>query len=72
MCPFARAARLKRTIRFEVRHFDLDDTLDPDGEIMTLVREFAEDATAGIARPYSSFTRIRDRVFPLCWRSLRD
>jgi len=47
VCPFARAARLKRTIRFEVRHFDLADTLEPDGEIMTLVREFAQDATAG-------------------------
>ena len=48
VCPFARAARLKQTIRFEVRHFDLDDTLEPHGDIMTLVREFADqDATAG-------------------------
>jgi hypothetical protein len=47
VCPFARAARLKQTIRVEVRHFDLDDTLEPDGELMSLVREFAQDATAG-------------------------
>jgi hypothetical protein len=31
VCPFARAARLKETIRFEVRPFDLDDTLDAGG-----------------------------------------
>jgi len=30
VCPFARAARLKQTIRFEVRRFCLDDTLEPN------------------------------------------
>jgi hypothetical protein len=47
VCPFARAARLKRTIRFEVREFDLEDPLDPDGDLLTLVREFAEESDAG-------------------------
>jgi hypothetical protein len=47
VCPFARAARLKQTIRFEVRRFCLDDTLEPNGELMTFVREFAQDAAAG-------------------------
>jgi hypothetical protein len=47
VCPFARAARLKHTIRFEVRYFDLDDPLDADGDILTLVREFAQAAATG-------------------------
>jgi hypothetical protein len=47
VCPFARAARLKQTIRFEVRRFDLDDPLDPHGDILTLVGEFAEESAAG-------------------------
>jgi hypothetical protein len=47
VCPFARAARLKQTIRFEVRRFALDDPLEPDGEIMALAREFAEQALSG-------------------------
>jgi hypothetical protein len=47
VCPFARAARLKQTIRFEVRQFDLDDPLDLTGDILTLVREFAEESAAG-------------------------
>ena len=47
VCPFARAARLRRTIRFEARSFAMDDPLEPDGEILTLVREFADQVTAG-------------------------
>jgi hypothetical protein len=47
VCPFARAARLKQTIRFDVRHFALDDPLDANGDILTLVREFAQETTAG-------------------------
>jgi hypothetical protein len=46
-CPFARAARLKETIRFEVRSFSVDDPLDPGGEVMALVRDFSQQAEAG-------------------------
>ena len=48
VCPFARAARLKQTIRFEIRPFALDDPLELDGGIMALVREFADQAASGI------------------------
>jgi hypothetical protein len=41
VCPFAKAARLKQTIRFEVRAFAMDDPLDEEGDLLTLVREFA-------------------------------
>lgn len=47
VCPFARAARLRQTIRFEVRSFAMDDPLESDGEMLTLVREFADHVTAG-------------------------
>jgi hypothetical protein len=47
VCPFARAARLKQTIRFEIRPFALDDPLGLDGDIMALVREFADQAASG-------------------------
>ena len=47
VCPFARAARLRQTIRFDVRPFALDDPLEPNGEILSLVREFTRRATAG-------------------------
>ena len=47
VCPFARAARMKQTIRFQVRPFALDDLLEPNGEILTLVRRFVEEANAG-------------------------
>jgi hypothetical protein len=47
VCPFARAARLKETIRFEIRPFALDDPLELDGDIMALVREFADQAASG-------------------------
>ena len=42
VCPFAKAARLKKTIRFEVMPFDPADPLEPDGAILTLVREFPQ------------------------------
>jgi hypothetical protein len=44
VCPFARAARLKQTIRFEIRPFALDDPLELDGDIMGL-REFARSGS---------------------------
>jgi hypothetical protein len=47
VCPFARAARLKQTIRFEIRPFALDDPLELDGDIMGLVREFADQVASG-------------------------
>jgi hypothetical protein len=47
VCPFARAARIKQTIRFEVRPFAFDDPLEPNGDILTLVREFVEEASGG-------------------------
>jgi hypothetical protein len=47
VCPFARAARLKQAIRFEVRPFALDDPLEPRGELLTLVGEFAAQARDG-------------------------
>jgi hypothetical protein len=42
VCPFARAARLKETIRFEVRSFAMDDPLDARSDILSLVAEFTE------------------------------
>jgi hypothetical protein len=39
VCPFAKAARLKKTVRFDVLAFDLTDPLDPTGAILTLVRD---------------------------------
>jgi hypothetical protein len=50
VCPFARAARLKQTIRFEIRPFALDDPLELDGDIMGLVREFADQVASGTLR----------------------
>lgn len=47
ICPFARAARLKQAIRFEVEPFALDDPLEPRGKLLTLVREFAAQAADG-------------------------
>jgi hypothetical protein len=47
ICPFARAARIKQTIRFEVHPFELDDPLEPNGDILTLVREFVKETSAG-------------------------
>src|SRR3954465_1732331 len=47
VCPFARAARLRGSIRFEVRPFDVHDTLEPAGGLMALVRDFAREEAAG-------------------------
>ena len=47
VCPFARAARLRETIRFEVRPFALDDPLDAGGGIVALIREFAQQTGVG-------------------------
>jgi hypothetical protein len=43
ICPFAKAARLKQSIRFEVLCFDAADPFEPDGRVMTLIGEFLED-----------------------------
>jgi len=40
ICPFAKAAGLKRTIRFEVLAFDAADPFEPSGTVMRLVHEF--------------------------------
>jgi len=42
VCPFAKAARLKKRIRFEVVPFDTADPLEPDGAILSLVRELTQ------------------------------
>jgi hypothetical protein len=47
VCPFARAARLKKTIGFEVRPFALDDPLDEGGELLSLVGEFGRQEESG-------------------------
>lgn len=47
VCPFARAARLKKAIRFEVRPFALDDPLEEGGELLSLVGEFARQEESG-------------------------
>jgi hypothetical protein len=39
VCPFAKAARLKQTIRFEVLAFHPGDPLEPNGEILELIGE---------------------------------
>jgi hypothetical protein len=43
ICPFAKAAWLRQSIRFEVRCFAATDPLEPDGPMMTLIGEFLED-----------------------------
>jgi len=45
VCPFAKAARLRGSIRFEVLPFDQADPLEPDGALLSLVRELAHDDT---------------------------
>ena len=47
VCPFARAARLKGAIRFEVRAFSVDDPLDLGGELLELIADFAREEAAG-------------------------
>jgi hypothetical protein len=47
VCPFARAARLKDAIRFEVRAFSVDESLDPDGWLLTLIADFAREEATG-------------------------
>jgi hypothetical protein len=42
ICPFARAARLRETIRFEIRPFATDDPLDAGGGLFAHVSEFTE------------------------------
>jgi len=44
VCPFARAARLKETIRFVVRFFEMDDALDEESYLLNLIREFVRHA----------------------------
>ena len=45
VCPFAKAARLKKTIRFEVMPFDPDDPLEHGGAIMSLALSLLRDRT---------------------------
>jgi hypothetical protein len=47
VCPFARAARLRGSIRFEVLPFDVDDALAPASDVMRLVADFARDEAGG-------------------------
>jgi hypothetical protein len=44
ICPFAKAARLRQSIRFEVLCFAAADPFEPDGRVMTLIGEFLGDA----------------------------
>jgi hypothetical protein len=43
ICPFAKAARLRQSIRFEVLCFAAADPFEPDGRVMTLIAEFLGD-----------------------------
>lgn len=43
ICPFAKAARFKQSIRFEVLSFAATDPFDPAGRVMTLIEEFLGD-----------------------------
>ena len=47
VCPFARAARLRGSIRFEVVAFDVAAPLEPDGTLLRLVGDFARKEAAG-------------------------
>ena len=47
VCPFARAARLKQAIRFEVRAFSVIDPLEPGGALLRLASDFADEEAAG-------------------------
>ncbi|HXJ77226.1 MAG TPA: DUF1415 family protein [Candidatus Methylomirabilis sp.] len=55
VCPFAKAARLKRAIRFEVLPFDTADPLEPTGRLLCLMRDFRgrrEHDTLFLIHPY--------------------
>ena len=43
VCPFAKAARLKRSIRFEVLRFAANDPFEPAGLVMTVIEAFLAD-----------------------------
>jgi hypothetical protein len=43
ICPFAKAALLSQSIRFEVLCFSASDPFEPDGRVMTLIGEFLTD-----------------------------
>ena len=65
ICPFAKAARLKNAIRFEVLPFDLDDPLESSGEIMVLMGEFLSDPiheTLFVIHPEQTALGARDLV----------
>jgi hypothetical protein len=42
VCPFAKAARLRRTVRFEVQAFRTDDPLEAGGDVFRLVEAFIQ------------------------------
>jgi hypothetical protein len=70
ICPFARAARLKQAIRFEVRPFALDDPLEPRGELLTWCASSRRRRRTGHSRPCSSSTQTggsRCRVCSTSW-----
>ena len=64
VCPFARAARLRDSIRFEVLEFDADDPLDADGDLMALVAGFAGDPADGGAETLFVVHPRRDAMTP--------
>jgi hypothetical protein len=43
ICPFAKAAVLRQSIRFEVLCFSASDPFEADGRVMTLISEFLGD-----------------------------
>jgi hypothetical protein len=47
VCPFARAARVRQAIRFEVRAFSADEPVEPGSALLNLVGDFAEEEAAG-------------------------
>jgi hypothetical protein len=47
VCPFARAARLKRAIRFEVRAFSFSDPIESESTLLDLIGDFAREEAAG-------------------------
>jgi hypothetical protein len=47
VCPFARAARLKRAIRFEVRAFSFSDPIESESTLLELIGDFAQEEAPG-------------------------